>query len=77
MGGVVRKPSWRRFAPFAFGAYGALVAIEALRVSRRHGWTLAPAVAGIFPVLHVSHGVGFAVGLVRYALKPDWPREPR
>ncbi|AKU98447.1 Succinoglycan biosynthesis protein exoA [Labilithrix luteola] len=71
-GALLLKPSWRRRAPLAFGAYGALVAVEALRVSRRHGWTLAPAVAAIFPVLHLSHGVGFGVGLVQYALKPDW-----
>jgi cellulose synthase/poly-beta-1,6-N-acetylglucosamine synthase-like glycosyltransferase len=27
---------------------------------------------GIFPVLHVSHGAGFATGLVKYVLRPDW-----
>jgi glycosyltransferase involved in cell wall biosynthesis len=59
-------------APFAFGAYGAATVLEALRVSVRHGLALAPAVAAIFPVLHVSHGVGFGVGLVQYALAPDW-----
>jgi succinoglycan biosynthesis protein ExoA len=72
---LLLKRSWRPLAPFAFAAYGALAAVEALRVSRRHGWTLAPAVAAIFPVLHLSHGIGFGVGLVKYALKPDW-REP-
>ena len=30
----------------------------------------------MFPVLHVSHGVGFAAGLVQYLRKPDWPEEP-
>ncbi len=69
---LLLNPSWRRLAPLAFGAYGALVTMEALRVSRRHGWTLAPAVAAIFPVLHLSHGVGFGIGLVQYAIKPDW-----
>jgi succinoglycan biosynthesis protein ExoA len=69
---ILAKRSFRPLAPLAFGAYGALIAVEALRVSRRHGWTLAPAVAAIFPVLHVSHGVGFGVGLVQYLLKPDW-----
>jgi succinoglycan biosynthesis protein ExoA len=64
--------SCRKAAPFAFGLYAAGAAIEALRVSRRHGLALAPAVFAIFPVLHVSHGVGFGVGLVRYALRPDW-----
>ncbi len=65
-------PSLRKFAPLAFGLYGAAATVEAVRVSRRHGLALAPVVAAIFPVLHVSHGVGFAAGLVRYSLKPDW-----
>jgi len=65
-------PSLRKLAPFAFGVYGALVAVETLRVSRRHGWSIAPTVAAIFPVLHLSHGAGFGAGLVQYALKPNW-----
>ncbi len=72
-GGVMLlPPPLQPIAPFAFGAYGAASAVEALRVSLRHGLSLAPAVAAIFPVLHVSHGVGFGVGLVQYALAPDW-----
>jgi succinoglycan biosynthesis protein ExoA len=65
-------PPLQPFAPVAFGLYGAAAAIEAVRVSRRHSLALAPVVAAIFPVLHASHGVGFAAGLVRYALRPDW-----
>jgi succinoglycan biosynthesis protein ExoA len=65
-------PRLRVFAPFAFGLYGAAVAVEAVRVSRRHGMALAPLVAAMFPVLHVAHGVGFAAGLARYTLRPDW-----
>ena len=30
----------------------------------------------IFPVLHVSHGVGFAIGLWQYLRSPDWPDVP-
>jgi hypothetical protein len=30
----------------------------------------------MFPVLHASHGVGFAAGLIQYLRKPDWPDEP-
>jgi hypothetical protein len=26
----------------------------------------------IFPTIHVSHGVGFAAGLIKYTLHPDW-----
>ncbi|MDF2697628.1 MAG: Succinoglycan biosynthesis protein exoA [Labilithrix sp.] len=69
---LVLTPPLHPIAPFAFGAYGAATAVEALRASFKHGLTLAPAIAAIFPVLHVSHGVGFGVGLVRYAIAPDW-----
>jgi hypothetical protein len=61
------------FTPAAFGLYGAMNVVEALRITRRHGLRFAPIVALIFPVLHASHGVGFGVGLVQYVLKPDWP----
>ncbi|HVH45305.1 MAG TPA: glycosyltransferase family 2 protein [Labilithrix sp.] len=64
------------FTPPAFGLYGAMSIVEAVRVSRRHGLRYAPVVALIFPVLHVSHGVGFGAGLVRYALSPDWTETP-
>lgn len=69
---VLVVPPLQPIAPLAFGLYGAAAAVEAVRVSRRHGLALAPIVAAIFPVLHVSHGVGFAAGLARYALRPDW-----
>jgi succinoglycan biosynthesis protein ExoA len=74
----------RPLAPVAFGLYGAATIVEAIRVTRKRGLHLAPIAAAIFPVLHVSHGVGFGVGLVQYAISPDWseenervpPREP-
>jgi succinoglycan biosynthesis protein ExoA len=69
-------PPLQLVAPLAFGLYGAAALVDALRVSRRHGLALAPVVAAIFPVLHVSHGVGFAAGLAQYALRPDW-RDPK
>lgn len=70
---LVTSP-WQPLTVPAFALYGAMNAIEAVRVSRRHGLHLAPVVALIFPVLHVSHGVGFGAGLVQYALHPDWPK---
>ena len=73
---LLLTPPLHPVAPLAFGAYGAASVVEALRVSLRHGVTLAPAVAAIFPVLHVSHGVGFGLGLVQYALAPDWSEHP-
>jgi glycosyltransferase involved in cell wall biosynthesis len=65
-------PPLQLVAPVAFGLYGAAALLEAIRVSRRRGLVLPPVVAAIFPVLHVSHGVGFAAGLAQYALRPDW-----
>jgi succinoglycan biosynthesis protein ExoA len=70
--GLLGTSRWQPFTPTLFGLYGAITALEAVRVSRRHDLRLAPVVASIFPVLHVSHGVGFGVGLVHYALNRDW-----
>jgi len=72
---LLAVPKLRALAPLAFGAYGAASAFEAVRVSFPRGLHLAPVVAAIFPVLHVSHGVGFGAGLVRYILAPDWREE--
>ncbi len=60
----------------SFGAYGAGTFLEAVRVGHKAGAHLIPVVWAIFPVLHVSHGVGMAVGLVSYALHPDWEEQP-
>lgn len=70
---LVTSP-WQPFLLPALGLYGAASIVEALRVSRKHGLHLAPVVASIFPVLHVSHGVGFASGLLKYLRRPDWER---
>jgi len=69
---VLVVPPLHPIAPLALGLYGAAAAVEAIRVSRRHSLALAPVVAAIFPVLHASHGIGFAAGLAKYALRPDW-----
>lgn len=58
--------------PFAFGAYALATGAEAVRVGRKVGLRAVPIVWGIFPTLHVSHGIGFAVGLIKYGLQPDW-----
>ena len=57
------------FAPLAFGAYVLTTAAEAVRVGRRAGLTAIPVVWAIFPVLHASHGAGFAAGLIHHALQ--------
>ncbi len=56
------------FTPFAFGAYALATAVEAVRVGHQAGFAAIPVVWAIFPVLHVSHGIGFAAGLVHYGL---------
>jgi succinoglycan biosynthesis protein ExoA len=62
---------------FAFGLYGILTLVEAVRVGRRAGASALPVVWFIFPVMHIAHGLGFAAGLVRYLRKPDWQRDDR
>ena len=52
-------------------AYAVGTAVEAVRQSRRQA-----AAAGVtwlaFPTMHLSHALGFGVGLVRFLLKPNW-----
>src|ERR1019366_2354670 len=36
-----------------------------------------PVVWVIFPVLHASHGAGFAIGLAKYLARPDWDEPER
>jgi succinoglycan biosynthesis protein ExoA len=54
--------------PVAFGGYALATAVEAVRVGRSAGLSSIPLVWAIFPVLHASHGIGFAAGLVQYGL---------
>ncbi len=74
MGGAALLASrrLRGLALPAFLGYAALTGYEALRVGRPLGWWAVPVVWTIFPVLHLSHGLGMGVGLVRYVLAPDW-----
>ncbi|HRG98389.1 MAG TPA: glycosyltransferase family 2 protein [Polyangiaceae bacterium] len=64
------------FTPLAFAAYALATGAEAVRVGRALGPLGVPLVWAMFPVVHVSHGIGFGVGLVKYTLSPDWPAEP-
>jgi glycosyltransferase involved in cell wall biosynthesis len=58
----------------SLAAYVLVTGVEAVRVGRGDGLKAIPVVWVMFPVLHASHGAGFATGLVRYALHPDWQR---
>lgn len=71
-GALVATSPVQPFTPVAFGAYALATGLEAIRVGRREGLAAIPVVWAIFPVLHVSHGVGFAMGLVKYGAHPDW-----
>ena len=64
-------------APWQIGGlsimgYALATGAEAVRVGRGEGLAAIPVVWAIFPVLHASHGAGFAAGLVKYIVRPDW-----
>ena len=65
------------FTAIAFGAYAAGTFVESVRVGRKAGLTSIPVVWAIFPVLHVSHGMGFGAGLLKYLRRPDWTTPER
>ena len=68
-------PLWP-LAPAAFATYALATGAEAVRVGAALGPAAIPTIWAIFPTLHVSHGIGFATGLLRYLRRPDWPAEP-
>ncbi len=72
---LLTPPLWP-FAPAAFATYALATGAEAVRVGRGLGARAIPTVWAIFPVLHASHGAGFAAGLWQYLRHPDWPAEP-
>jgi glycosyltransferase involved in cell wall biosynthesis len=61
----------------SLATYVFVTGAEAVRVGRHHGLAAVPVVWAIFPVVHASHGAGFAAGLVKYAMRPDWDRAAR
>ena len=68
-------PLWP-LAPFAFATYALATGAEAVRVGGKLGARGIATVWAIFPTLHISHGVGFAAGLLQYGRTPDWPEQP-
>ena len=72
---IALPPLWP-IAPAAAAAYALATGAEAVRVGGKLGPLAIPTVWGIFPVLHASHGAGFAAGLWQYLRQPDWPDEP-
>ncbi|HEY3805099.1 MAG TPA: glycosyltransferase family 2 protein [Kofleriaceae bacterium] len=68
-------PLWPAL-PAAFATYALATGAEAVRVGRSAGTAAIRTTWAIFPVLHVSHGIGFAMGLWQYLRSPDWPDAP-
>ncbi len=69
---LIATSPWQPFGALSLAMYALVTGAEAVRVGRNESVAAIPVVWSIFPVLHVSHGAGFAAGLVRYALRPDW-----
>lgn len=68
-----------KLVPFLSGLaalYAVLVMAEALRTSSRTELRLFPRVTFIFPIMHLAHAFGFALGLARYAGRVTQEEEP-
>ncbi len=68
-----------RMLPLLLGAmavYTLVVVAEALRASKRVDIRLLTRIAAIFPVMHLAHGIGFAIGLVVHAGRAAREEEP-
>jgi cellulose synthase/poly-beta-1,6-N-acetylglucosamine synthase-like glycosyltransferase len=80
--GLVGEALFLAVAPWTLGGmsvatYLLATGAEAVRVGRSEGVAAVPVIWAIFPVLHVSHGVGFGAGLVKFAIRPDWSPSER
>lgn len=74
---LVATSPWHGLTPWAVGAYAALTGLEAARVGGSLGVRAVATVWSIFPVLHLSHGLGVAAGLAHYLRHPDWGEPER
>lgn len=71
-GALVATSSIQPITPFALAGYALLTGAAAVRVARGEGVATIPIAWAAFPVMHVAHGAGFGVGLVRALVSPDW-----
>jgi succinoglycan biosynthesis protein ExoA len=69
---VLLTSRWHRLAQWTLGGYALATGAEAVRVGWREGPLAVPMVWALLPAVHVARGAGFAAGLVRYAIRPDW-----
>lgn len=74
---LVATSSLHSLTPLVAAIYGALTGLEAVRVAHALGPASVLTVWAIFPLLHVSHGVGVAAGLMHYSRRPDWSEPER
>ena len=68
--GLVRRPFWALLG-LALALYSAANAVASFSVGRGDG----PRLLVIHPILHLSYGLGFLVGLVHFANRFAAPRE--
>jgi succinoglycan biosynthesis protein ExoA len=74
---VLVTSRWHKLAQWTLGGYALATGAEAVRVGRHEGPLAVPVVWALFPAVHVARGAGFAAGLVRYAVRPDWETAER
>jgi succinoglycan biosynthesis protein ExoA len=55
--------------------YAAGITTASVRAARRIGWSRLPALFTAFPILHMSYGAGFLLGMVRF-MSRWWTAEP-
>jgi glycosyltransferase involved in cell wall biosynthesis len=70
---AVTPVGWRA-AELLIALYAIAIGAAATQVTRRRGWRLLSGLVLAFPILHVSYGLGFLTGIVRFAGR--WFDEP-
>ncbi len=71
-GALAATSSIQPITPFALAGYALLTGAAAVRVGRGEGFVTVPIAWAAYPIMHLAHGVGFAGGLVRSIVSPDW-----
>ena len=61
------SPYGRGLLALVVGAYFIANLTASIFVSARHGWRHLPLLPLVFAILHFSYGIGFLIGLVKFA----------
>jgi glycosyltransferase involved in cell wall biosynthesis len=65
---ILPLSAWGRLVGSAMlGTYVVADLISSILIGRRKGWKLFPRLLVIFPTLHLSYGLGFLVGLLKFS----------